>query len=349
MNKILTIIVPSYNMGRVLKQNLNSLIINPSLLKEIEILVVNDGSKDNTFDVAKDFEEKYPNVFYAIDKENGNYGSCVNIGLSLAKGVFVKILDADDCFDTIAFEKFVKALIESEKNHENVDVFFTDYCTINDEGKLGSCFTTNLPINEVIKLNNYYGNTCFSGIAHHKLTYRISKLKEINYKQTEGISYTDTEWFILPFFNLKKVKYLSLPVYKYLVGREGQSMDPKVLEKNIKSFIQLGKELISKFALYKNLYDTPIIDSINNRVFEYVSSIYKYYIMSTKSSEVLDMLLNFDKWLSENCTDYYKLLGNQIYSNKFPIKYIKLFRKGYNSNSFKIMVLFYDILRRVKH
>lgn len=349
MNKILTIIVPSYNMGGVLKQNLNSLIINPSLLKEIEILVVNDGSKDNTFDVAKDFEEKYPNVFYAIDKENGNYGSCINIGLSLAKGVFVKILDADDCFDTIAFEKYVKALIESEKEHENVDVFFTDYCTINDEGKLGSCFTTNLPINEVIKLNNYYGNICFSGIAHHKLTYRISKLKEINYKQTEGISYTDTEWFILPFFNLKKVKYLSLPVYKYLVGREGQSMDPKVLEKNIKSFIQLGKELISKFALYKNLYDTPIIDSINNRVFEYVSSIYKYYIMSTKSSEVLDMLLNFDKWLSENCTDYYKLLGNQIYSNKFPIKYIKLFRKGYNSNSFKIMVVFYDNLRRVKH
>lgn len=349
MEKILTIIVPSYNMGKVLKQNLNSLIIDEFLLKKIEVLVINDGSTDNTLEVARKFEVTYPDVFLVVDKENGNYGSCINRGLDLAKGTFVKILDADDCFNPIAFEKFIRELICSEQKNENVDAFFTDYNTIDQEGIVGNCITTELPVNKVIELNEYFANICFSGIAHHKLTYRVTNLKKIGYRQAEGISYTDTEWFLLPFFNVKTVKYLPISVYKYLVGREGQSMDPKVLEKSITSFIKLGKELITKFGLYKKLYGTPIIDSIGDRLFEYISSIYKYYIMNTMSCEVMEQLLEFDEWLKENCNDYYKLLDKQIYSRKYPVRCVKLFRDGYTGRRFRMTVSIYRLLKRIKN
>ena len=97
MDKILTIIIPTYNMSEYLDTCLKSLIIKSNLL---EVLIINDGSKDNSLDIAKKYEKKYPHIFRTIDKPNGNYGSCVNRGLKEATGKYVKVLDADDKFNT---------------------------------------------------------------------------------------------------------------------------------------------------------------------------------------------------------------------------------------------------------
>ena len=94
--KLLTVIVPSYNMEKYLLKCLGSLIVAPELMERIEVIVVNDGSTDRTSEIAHSFEVKFPGVFRVIDKENGHYGSCVNAGLKMASGVFAKILDADD-------------------------------------------------------------------------------------------------------------------------------------------------------------------------------------------------------------------------------------------------------------
>ena len=78
MDKILTIIIPTYNMSEYLDTCLKSLIIKSNLL---EVLIINDGSKDNSLDIAKKYEKEYPHIFRTIDKPNGNYGSCVNLSL----------------------------------------------------------------------------------------------------------------------------------------------------------------------------------------------------------------------------------------------------------------------------
>ena len=75
MKKLLSIIVPSYNMGAYLPKCLGSLIIeDKELLQKLDIIVVNDGSKDRTSEIANEFEAKYPGVFRVIDKANGHYG-----------------------------------------------------------------------------------------------------------------------------------------------------------------------------------------------------------------------------------------------------------------------------------
>ena len=89
-NKTLSIIIPAYNMELYLRKCLNSLIIDRNF-DLLDIIIVNDGSKDGTLEIAKEYECKYPSVCRVIDKPNGNYGSCVNIGLKNAIGKYVKL------------------------------------------------------------------------------------------------------------------------------------------------------------------------------------------------------------------------------------------------------------------
>lgn len=96
--KYLTVVVPVYNMEKLLTRCLDSLLIldNEDLFKKLEVIVVNDGSKDKSLHIARKYELKYPEVYKVIDKPNGNYGSCINVGIKNATGKYFRILDADD-------------------------------------------------------------------------------------------------------------------------------------------------------------------------------------------------------------------------------------------------------------
>ena len=68
--KVLTVLVPTYNVEKYLRRCLDSLLL-PEVLEEIEVLVVNDGSKDGSSDIARAYEKKYPQTVVFVDKENG--------------------------------------------------------------------------------------------------------------------------------------------------------------------------------------------------------------------------------------------------------------------------------------
>ena len=115
MVKVLSVIIPTYNMESLLGECLDSLLVHKNLDK-LDILVVNDGSKDKSSQIAHDYEHKYPGVITVIDKENGNYGSCINAVLPLAQGKYVKVLDADDKFNTINLDLFLNLLGDIESD-----------------------------------------------------------------------------------------------------------------------------------------------------------------------------------------------------------------------------------------
>ena len=109
MSKLLSIIIPTYNMAALLPRCLDSLVSAKNADK-IEAMVVNDGSKDNSLEVARTYETRYPDTVTVIYKPNGNYGSTINAALPVAQGKYVKILDSDDWFDTTALDAFVELL-----------------------------------------------------------------------------------------------------------------------------------------------------------------------------------------------------------------------------------------------
>ena len=103
--KLLTLVIPTYNMEKYLEKCLDSLLVSDNeMLKTLEVLIVIDGAKDGSSAIGHRYQDLYPDTFRVIDKENGNYGSCINRGLKEATGTFIKILDADDWFDTKNFE-----------------------------------------------------------------------------------------------------------------------------------------------------------------------------------------------------------------------------------------------------
>ena len=131
LHKTLTVVVPTYNMEKYLRRCLDSLIVGEEGMAQLEVLVVNDGSKDSSSAIAHEYEARYADTFRVIDKENGHYGSCVNRGVEEARGRYIKILDADDCYDNAEFEKYVDTI-----KTVDVDMVLNDYAFIRPDGEI---------------------------------------------------------------------------------------------------------------------------------------------------------------------------------------------------------------------
>lgn len=240
MDKILTIIIPTYNMERFLDKCLTSLIVDEeSLLNAVEVLVVIDGAKDRSSEIAHSYERLYPQVFRVIDKENGNYGSCVNRGLAEASGKYVKILDADDWFDTKQFQKYLSKLLEID-----VDLVLNDCTKVDEFGSaVGRFFITGIRPNEVVPFSLFHRKAI--GIQMHCVAYRTDMVRSISYKQSEGISYTDQQWVTRPMSVVKNALFVKVDLYRYLVGRVGQSMDAGVLTNKFKDEVAMVQGMLS--------------------------------------------------------------------------------------------------------
>ena len=91
--KLLSIAIPSYNSENYMRNCIESLLPGG---EEVEIIVVNDGSKDGTAAIADEYAAKYPTIVKAVHQENGGHGEAVNAGLRNATGLYYKVVDSDD-------------------------------------------------------------------------------------------------------------------------------------------------------------------------------------------------------------------------------------------------------------
>lgn len=248
-NKVLSIIIPTYNMSKYINRCLDSLIIRD--LDKLEVLVVIDGSKDDSSEKAHVYQDKYPSSFRVIDKENGNYGSCINRGLKELTGRFVKVLDADDWYDTDELNKLVNEL---EGMDADVDMVLTHYQVCDPIGASQPVRISNKwTFGKKYNVQEMFADREFFRLAMHMVLYRADLFKEFSYFQTEGISYTDVEWVFKPLYYVKNVVFSNADVYRYFFGREGQTMDPAV---RLRSLTHEWKSSISMLEFNKN---NPVI------------------------------------------------------------------------------------------
>ena len=317
MNKILSVIVPTYNMEKYLHKCLDSLIVDLELMKKLEVLIINDGSKDSSSIIAHKYENEYPGTFVAIDKENGNYGSCINVGLKTAKGRYIKILDAGDWFDNHNFAWFLEKL-------ENIDtdIVISDFLHFNyNKGVVHEqCY--NFPTDIIFRLSDFYPDAV---IQMHAITYRNDLLRQMNYTQSEGISYTDTEWFLLPLIFVKTAIYLNKSIYVYLVGRDGQTTNYRTYSLNYGQHIKVLKRIITILNRHSE-YDAEqyaLYALHRNVVFMYSTLLQTYRIKVDYKD-----LSNFDLFLKQSKPDLYDSLNSLSTFNKFPFYYVKEWRRN---------------------
>ena len=241
VDKSLSIIVPSYNMEAYLPKCLGGLVVAPEVMEKLEVLVVNDGSKDRTSEIAHEFEAKWPGVFRVIDKPNGHYGSCINAALPVATGKFVKILDADDFVDGEAFAAFVREIAETD-----ADLVIANFCRVNPDGEVVQDVRYGLPVGRDFPFGEIGADVDFLPI--HAIAYNRRVFEGTKYHQLEGIPYTDCQWSNEPMLRVKTVRFVPKTVTCYLVGRDGQSMSPEARVKGLGQQIQVDLYLAGLHA-----------------------------------------------------------------------------------------------------
>ena len=321
MNKLLTIVIPTYNMQNYLHRCLDSLLLPDKQIEQLEVLVVNDGSKDNSSVIAHEYETKHPNTFRVIDKENGNYGSCINRGLKEATGKYIKILDADDWFDTAEFSRYM-----DELQRIDADMILTNHQVVDDAGNLTRKYSYDIEPNKLFAFQEYTEPGVY--FAMHSITYRSEMLRSINYHQTEGISYTDTEWVFYPQHGVKTCIYLPYDVYRYVVGREGQTMDSKVLLKSVSHYDTLLRAMVD-FANHLSAEDKALYtyQRIEAQIVHLSMGVYRTcLVLQDAGNYDKELIKAFDDFMKNERPQVYKEAGQLTLKKYLPIHYVRYWR-----------------------
>lgn len=321
MQKTLSIIVPTYNMEALLRNDLQSLVVEKDLLDRIEVLVVNDGSKDRSSEIAHEFESTYPSIFKVIDKPNGNYGSCINTGLKMATGKYVKIMDADDSLLSHNFGCLIKRLSEID-----ADLVLSDYIKYYGEDDQVA-INYDLPCDKILKAVDYYESPALKDIQLPAVTYRREIFRTIHYHQTEGISYTDMEWCFSPMSQVEKIYYMNLPVYRYLLNREGQTMDAQVQLRRFSNVLTSLTTMVNTYAVIEA--DDEVKSYLAGQLVRHMVYVYRFYLISNKKIDRTG-LRQLDNLIKEKCPQAYMKSSTDAYRKKINYRYIEKWRSGEN-------------------
>lgn len=305
MEKILSITIPAYNIEQYIEQCLDSFVID-EIINDIEVLIINDGSKDSTAMKALEYEKKFPQTFKVINKENGGHGSTVNKGIELAKGKYFKVVDGDDWVQRDTFIQLIKYLKTT-----NADMIYHNYLWYYDFDK-----STKHEFQEPFKGVEYKKEYLFDEIATktylkmHGIVIKSSILSQNAIELDENRFYVDMEYILLPIPFVNTVEFLDLDIYMYRLGLDGQSMNIKSMQRNISHHLGVFDRLCK---YYKIQYEE--ISCEKRRYFEMVlgrmiASQYKIYLSFIPSKGVKSELSEFDRQVKINYPSIYNAVSN---------------------------------------
>ena len=321
MEKILTIVIPTYNMQDYLRRCLDSLIVSEEQMQHLEVLVVNDGSKDNSSAIAHEYQDKYPDTFRVIDKENGNYGSCVNRGLKEAVGTYFRILDADDWFDNESLQLLINTLFNL---HQTIDVVFTNYIQIYNKNKNIKAVDIPITFDKLIIRQKFFPfkEKHLEGLlVMHCITVRTQKMKDMNYFQQEGISYTDTEFAFYSLLHADYMLILDVNLYNYFLGREGQTMESSSMISKENDFYLISKRLVEQFLQVDDLNENEkcnLIQPLSNIVYYFLRINLVLTPLTDDSKNKLDTIIKLYYPITKEYSKYFTKLD----VCKLPIVYL---------------------------
>lgn len=317
--KILSIVIPAYNMEKYLAETLQSMIA-PEIMEELEVLIIDDGSKDNTAQIAAEFQEKYPQTFQLIRKENGGHGSALNKGLELAKGKYFRPIDADDWVDT----KSLVYVINDLRKH-TVDMVLTNFRKVLEKsGKVINIRCSNVfnraeimkglaktTDGQEIKIYDYVYN--FNDdlyhyapqYLYHFVTYRTALLREHAIRFSEKVFYDDMEYDVYPLPYVKTVLPIDRYLYMYRLEREGQSVSDSSFIKNRKHRYTIVLRLSRYVQEHKDEFGANVYRHLfPDMVWKAVRQ-YEIYFLSPDLAEAKKEMIEFDAALKKANPELY--------------------------------------------
>lgn len=226
--KLLTVTVPCYNSQDYMENCIDSLLTGG---ERVEILIINDGSKDRTGEIADAYAAKYPNIVRVIHQENGGHGEGINQGVAHACGTYFKVVDSDDKLSR-DFPAFLDKLEQCEREG-GVDLMLTNYFYVHTDGvgDRSIQYKNVLKPGRVVTWEQTNPFLLHQLITLHSGTFRTEHMRRWGELLPKHISYEDNLMVFKTLPHVKKLCYLDMDLYRYTIGREGQSVAREAMKK----------------------------------------------------------------------------------------------------------------------
>lgn len=302
--KLLTVAVPCYNSAAYMEKAVKSLVVGG---EEMDVLLVDDGSTDETGAIADRLEREYPAIIRVIHQPNGGHGAGLNRGIETAKGIYFKVVDSDDRLDAEGLKALLNLLRAHAAPELQADLVVHDY--VYDHGEEQAVFSIDyagpFPRDRLITWAECRHFSPANQFLIHCLVYRVGMLREHHYVLPEHTFYEDNLYVYQPLPWVQKLMYLHKAVYAYNVGREGQSVN----EKNLIKRIDQLTNMITKMATTWHKSDLDSLPKplrqymINNVSGQLWSLCALHHIANTDESRKLneDMWRTIRDWDADYC------------------------------------------------
>ena len=323
--KLLTIAVPAYNMEKYLSRCLDSILLDGQQ-DYLEVILINDGSKDNTLAIAREYEKKYPDILTVVDKPNGGWGTAINKAIGLASGRYFKILDSDDWFDSKALVEFIELLKTID-----VDLVATSFSyEYTSGGNKNDVYPEEL-CNRVIQFDDYLRNNNHDKhLPMATITFRTKLLQDNRIMVAEKY-YADIDYNLTPLFFVKNIFFSQINLYRYWIGREGQSTSLAGYNAHIDDFLKMAQKVVAFYKKHSEECSIDVKTAIEKDLLNILR--FSYYLLLSPQfagkKQGSRKCREFDTSLKKESLYLYKRL-NRVKVKKV-IPYIFIWRKfGFN-------------------
>ena len=248
--KLLSIAIPSYNSESYMEHAIQSLLPGGD---EVEILIVDDGSKDRTAEIADRYEREYPGICRALHKENGGHGDAVMTGLRNATGIYFKVVDSDDWLDEEAFPRMLSVLRSLSAPDKQIDLVIANYIydKVGAKHKHVMSYHHALPQNQVFSWEETRHFRLGQYLLMHSCIYRTQLLRDCHLNLPKHTFYVDELYVYIPLEYVKTMYYVNDDLYHYFIGRDDQSVQESIMIKRIDQALKVNKLMITSVDLEK--------------------------------------------------------------------------------------------------
>ena len=333
--KTITFAIPCFNSAAYLGKCVDSLLPAGD---DIEIILINDGSTDDTPYICDLYALKYPAVIKVIHQENGGHGEGINQGLRHASGLYFKIVDSDDWADEKALHKVMALLRCFSHQQIYIDLLIANYAyeNVNRKKSKSINYRCTFPVGRIFGWDDIKRFRASNYLLMHSAFYRTELLRDCGLQLPKHTFYIDNLVVYKPLPYVKTMYYLDVDFYRYYIGRVDQSVNEAVMISRIDQQIAVTKNILHSYDLKDLAKKEP---KLAKYMFHYLS-------MMVIICSVFLMLGNTPEYLKKHAAlwDYIKEFDKLLY-NKLKYGSLSAFAASQNWFGRLIAIIAYKVVK----
>lgn len=339
-SKLITFAIPCYNSAAYMDRCIDILV---ELGSDVEVIIVNDGSSDDTAKIADQYAAQYPDIVRAVHQENGGHGQAVNTGLKNASGIYFKVVDSDDWLDSDAIIVVLDTLKNLINRNTAPDLMICNY--IYEKVHEGTRNVINyyniFPRDQIFSWDDMKRFPPWKFLLMHSLIYRTELLRHCGLQLPKHTFYVDNIYAYQPLPYVRTIYYLDVDLYHYYIGRQDQSVNESVMVKRIDQQLRVTRIMLECHSIPGDIPSKKLSSYMLSYLAIMLTICTVFLRLSgtkedlTKEKELFKYLTNCDNRLYRHpSTRFFRIVGAlpRKSSNRITVSLYKIARRVYKFN-----------------